>query len=149
MAAHAAGVQRIIHLSEVGAYRWSPNPLNRASFKIDRNVRILKDLPWVMFRFSIYSDEIIEGCVRPPDGGKPHGIRQNARYSPISRADCARVVIDMLPNLHPSRTYYVGGPKTYGGIELGTPGAETGDAQRLLFGRLVFAHLSGLASIPM
>ena len=28
-----AGIEHVLHLSVVGAYRWSPNPLNRATFE--------------------------------------------------------------------------------------------------------------------
>jgi uncharacterized protein YbjT (DUF2867 family) len=117
-AAVEAGIEHVLHLSVVGAYRWSPNPLNRASFRIDRKVRVLKDLPWTMVRVSCYTDEIIEGHVRPPDGGKPHGIARSSRYAPISRRDVGRIVVDLLPKMIPSRTLYVGGPDTWYGKEL-------------------------------
>lgn len=117
-AAGDAGAQCILHLSVVGAYRWSPNPLNRRGFHVDKHVRQRKDLPWTMLRVSCYADEIIEGHVRPPDGRKAHRILQSSRYSPLSRRDVARMVINHLPELVPGRTLYVGGPETFTGREL-------------------------------
>jgi uncharacterized protein YbjT (DUF2867 family) len=117
-AAVEAGIEHVLHLSVVGAYRWSPNPLNRASFRIDRKVRVLKDLPWTMIRVSCYHDEVIEGHVRPPDGGRPHAIARSSRYAPISRRDVGRIVTDLLPKMIPSRTLYIGGPDTWFGKEL-------------------------------
>jgi uncharacterized protein YbjT (DUF2867 family) len=117
-AAADAGAQCILHLSMVGAYRWSPNPLNRRGFHVDKHVRQRKDLPWTMLRVSCYADEIIEGHIRPPDGRKPHRILDSSRYTPISRRDVARMVVNHLPELVPGRTLYVGGPETFSGREL-------------------------------
>ncbi|HCH66318.1 MAG: hypothetical protein CL927_02480 [Deltaproteobacteria bacterium] len=117
-AAHAAGVEKMLHLSVVGSFRWSPNPLNRRSFRLDRHVRVLKDVPWTMIRMSCYFDEIIEAHVRPPDGRRPHRIVRSGRYSPISRRDAARMVVDLMPRLVPNRTLYVGGPTVYTGESL-------------------------------
>jgi uncharacterized protein YbjT (DUF2867 family) len=117
-AAHEAGVQKMLHLSVVGSFRWSPNPLNRRSFRLDRHVRVLKDVPWTMIRMSCYFDEVIEGHVRPPDGRRPHPIVKSGRYSPISRRDAARMVVDLMPRLVPNRTLYVGGPTVYTGEAL-------------------------------
>ncbi len=113
-----AGAQCILHLSVVGAYRWSPNPLNRRSFHIDKHVRVRKDLPWTMLRVSCYLDELVEGHVQPPDGRKPHRILDSSRYTPISRRDVARMVVNHLPDLLPGRTLYVGGPETFTGRQL-------------------------------
>lgn len=113
-----AGAECILHLSVVGAYRWSPNPLNRRSFHVDKHVRVRKDLPWTMLRVSCYTDELIEGHVRPPDGRKPHRILDSSRYTPISRRDVARMVVNHLPELIPGRTLYVGGPETFRGTDL-------------------------------
>ena len=96
-AAADAGASCILHLSVVGAYRWSPNPLNRRGFHVDKHVRQRKDLPWSMLRVSCYQDEVIRSHVRPPDGRKPHRILDSSRYTPISRADVARMVINHLP----------------------------------------------------
>ena len=117
-AAVEKGIEHVLHLSVVGAYRWSPNPLNRASFRIDRKVRVLKELPWTMIRVSCYQDEVLEGHVRPPDGGRPHSIARSSRYAPISRRDVGRIVVDLLPKMIPSRTLYIGGPETWFGQEL-------------------------------
>lgn len=117
-AAADAGAECILHLSVVGAYRWSPNPLNRRGFHVDKHVRQRKDLPWSMLRVSCYADEIIEGHVRPPDGRKPHRVLDSSRYAPLSRRDVARMVINHLPDLVPGRTLYVGGPETFTGREL-------------------------------
>lgn len=117
-AAADAGAACILHLGMVAAYRWSPNPLNRRGFRVDKHVRQRKDLPWTMLRVSCYADEIIEGHVRPPDGRKPHRILDSSRYAPLSRRDVARMVVNHLPELVPGRTLYVGGPETFTGREL-------------------------------
>jgi len=117
-AAHAAGIEKMLHLSVVGSFRWSPNALNRRSFRLDRHVRVLKDVPWTMIRMSCYFDEVLEGHVRPPDGRRPHPIVKSGRYAPISRRDAARMVVDLMPRLHPNRTLYVGGPTVYTGEAL-------------------------------
>lgn len=117
-AAAERGIVRVLHLSVVGAFRWSPHEINRESFKVDREVRVLKDHPWTMMRVSCYHDEILEGHVWPPDGGRPHPIHRHARYSPVHRTDVAKVVLDMMPGLVPNRTHYVGGPTTYTGVAL-------------------------------
>ena len=117
-AAVKAKVPKVIHLSVVGAYRWSPNPLSRASFHGDRALRMLKDLPWGMLRASCYIDELVEGHVLPVDGGRPHKLRRSSRYAPISRRDMGRVVLDAVEHLKASRTLYVGGPEVFSGEEL-------------------------------
>ena len=111
------GIEKILHLSVMGAYRWSPNPLNKQSFHLDIHVRRLRT-PWTMLRVSCYHDELIEGHVHPPDGGRPHSIHPSSRYSPVSRRDTARVVCNILPDLIPNRTWLIGGPKVYQGLEL-------------------------------
>jgi len=128
-----AGASCILHLGVVGAYRWSPNPLNRRGFHVDKHVRQRKYLPWTMLRVSCYADEIIEGHVRPPDGRRPHRITDSSRYTPISRADVARMVINHLPELVPGRTLYAGGPETFSGQELRAmlaPHKQTGSGWR-------------------
>ena len=137
-AAVDAGIEHVLHLSVVGAYRWSPNPLNRASFRIDRKVRVLKDLPWTMLRVSCFIDEVIEGHVRPPDGRQPHPIVRSSRYAPISRRDVGRIVVDLLPKMIPSRTLYIGGPDTWFGTELAALVAPfiQGTGKRTTYGQL-------------
>jgi uncharacterized protein YbjT (DUF2867 family) len=116
-AANAAGIDKILHLSVMGAYRWSPNPLNRLSFHLDRWVK-RSGVPWTMLRVSCYHDEIIEAHARPPDGGSPHPVHPSSRYSPISRRDTARVILHVLPGLLPSRTLLAGGPDVFRGTTL-------------------------------
>jgi len=132
-AAVDADIQTIIHLSVVGAYRWSPSHLGRASFRSDREVRILQGQPWTMIRVSCYHDELIDGHVRPPDGRRPHPIRRSARYAPISRDELGRMVVEVLPHAVRGRTYYVGGPEVLRGAalkELLVPYVEAGSGLR-------------------
>lgn len=110
-------VQKMLHVSVMGGYRWSPNPLNRQTFHMDIRIRRLK-VPWTMLRVSCYHDEIEDGHVRPPDGGKPRAFHPSSRYSPVSRADTGRVICNLLPDLIPNRTWLLGGPKVYVGKEL-------------------------------
>jgi uncharacterized protein YbjT (DUF2867 family) len=112
------GIPTIVHLSVVGAYRWSPSKLNRESFKIDREVRVLKALPWSHIRISCYIDELIDGHVAPPDGGTPHPIKTSSRYAPVSRRDVAALVLDALDDLVPGRTQYIGGPEILSGTQV-------------------------------
>lgn len=110
-------ITKMLHVSVMGGYRWSPNPLNRQTFHMDIRIRRLK-VPWTMLRVSCYHDEIEDGHVRPPDGGKPHTFRDSSRYSPVSRADTGRVICNLLPDLIPNRTWLLGGPKVFVGKEL-------------------------------
>ena len=105
-------ITKMLHVSVMGGYRWSPNPLNRQTFHMDIQIRRLK-VPWTMLRVSCYHDEIEDGHVRPPDGGKPHPFHPSSRYSPVSRADTGRVVCNLLPDLIPNRTWLLGGPKVF------------------------------------
>lgn len=116
-AAHAQKIKRILHLSVMGAYRWSPNTLNKQSFHLDLWVRRSK-VPWTMLRVSCYIDEVIEAHVAPPDGKKPHPLRSSSRYAPVSRRDVARAVMDIMPDLIPSRTWLIGGPEVFTGVSL-------------------------------
>jgi uncharacterized protein YbjT (DUF2867 family) len=116
-AAHDAGITKILQLSVMGSYRWSPNMLNRQSFHLDLAVRRTK-VPWTMLRISCYHDEIIDAHIRPPDDGRPHIIHPSSRYSPVSRRDVARVILNILPTLIPSRTWLVGGPQVLSGKEM-------------------------------
>lgn len=117
-AATEAGVPQVVHLSCVGAFRWSPHAINREAFRVDREVRVLRDLPWSMFRVSCYHDEVLEGHVVPPDGGLPNRILTSSRYSPMHRKDTARIVLDTLPHLERIRTFYIGGPEVFTGDQL-------------------------------
>ncbi len=110
--ANELGINKIIHLSVMGAYRWSPNALNRQSFHHDRWVK-RSGAPWTMIRVSCYHDEIINAHVMPPDGKKAHPIHPSSRYSPVSRKDAAKAVMVLLPKLIPSRTWLIGGPETF------------------------------------
>ena len=109
-AATEAGAEVALYLSVAGGYRWSPSRLNRRAFHLDRWVRRSQGR-WSMMRFSCFHDEVIEGHVRPPDGGRPHPVPPSSRYAPLSRADAARVVVGCLPTLVAGRTIYVGGPE--------------------------------------
>ena len=109
-AATEAGAEVVLYLSVSGGYRWSPSQLNRRAFHLDKWVR--RSLGrWSMMRFSCFHDEVIEGHVRPPDGGRPHPLPRSSRYAPLSRADAARVVMGSMPSLVAGRTIYVGGPQ--------------------------------------
>ena len=115
--AASMNIKKMLHLSVMGAYRWSPNPLNKRSFHLDLLVRRLR-VPWTMLRISCYHDELINSHVRPPDGLAVHPIRPASRYAPVSRRDTARVICNILPDLIPNRTWLLGGPKVYSGKEL-------------------------------
>jgi uncharacterized protein YbjT (DUF2867 family) len=137
------GIKKILHMSVMGAYRWSPNPLNRHSFHLDIHVRRLK-VPWTMLRISCYHDEIIDSHVRPPDGGSPHQIKSSARYSPVSRRDTAKVVLNILPTLIPNRTWLLGGPIVYAGkaLENAIKPYKVGSGKKTLRGPLPHGDMS-------
>ncbi len=116
-AATQAGAEVALYVSVAGGYRWSPSKLNRRAFHLDRWVRRSEGL-WSMLRISCFHDEVIEAHVRPPDGGRPHRISNSSRYSPISRRDAARVIIQNLPNMVAGRTIYIGGPEMFHSDEL-------------------------------
>ena len=113
------GVGRVVHISVIGGYRWSPSPLNRRSFHMDKWIRRAGiTYPWTLCRVSGYHDELIEGHIRPPDGGRPHPIRPSSRYAPMSRRDAARAILHALPSLVLGRTLQVGGPEILSGTHL-------------------------------
>ena len=116
-AAVAAGAQRILHVSVMGAFRWSPARLNRHAFYLEGGVRNCA-APWAILRFSCTFDEIIEAYVRPPDGGRPHTFHPSSRYAPISRRDAGVAALDYLDRMKPGRAQCVGGPRVYSGPEL-------------------------------
>ena len=116
-AARRAGAERILHVSVMGAYRWSYHGLNRRAFYLEGGVRNC-DAPWAIGRISCYHDEILEGHVRPPDGGRPHTFKPASRYSPISRREAARALMDYLDCMTPGRAQALGGPKVYTGAQL-------------------------------
>jgi uncharacterized protein YbjT (DUF2867 family) len=116
-AAKEAGASAIIYMSVMGAFRWSPNKLNRRAFHLDRGVRT-QDAPWTVLRVSTYMDEIIEGHVRPPDGGRAHPITRSSRYSPVSRRDVAAMALDYLSQAVAGRQVCIGGPEVFSGLEL-------------------------------
>jgi uncharacterized protein YbjT (DUF2867 family) len=117
LAAGAAGAERIVHLSVMGAYRWSYAPLNRKSFHLESAVRAC-NVPWGLLRVSCYFDEILEGHVAPPDGGAPWPFARSSRYSPTSRRDAARMALDYLESFSPGRAQPVGGPEVFTGEQL-------------------------------
>ncbi|NOY26724.1 MAG: NAD(P)H-binding protein [Oligoflexia bacterium] len=116
-AATDAGAQVALYLSVAGGYRWSPSKLNRRAFHLDRWVRRAQGC-WSMMRFACFHDEVIEGHVRPPDGGRPRPVPRSSQYTPLSRVDAARVVMHNLPTLVAGRTIYVGGPQILTSDEL-------------------------------
>ena len=133
-AAKDAGARAIIYLSVMGAFRWSPNRLNRRAFHLDRGVRG-EDAPWTVLRVSTYIDELIDGHVRPPDGGRPHKIDRSSRYSPVSRREVAQMALDYLPKAVAGRQVCVGGPVVFTGREMEAvlaPGARTETAGHAL-----------------
>jgi uncharacterized protein YbjT (DUF2867 family) len=116
-AAHEAGAERILHLSVMGAYRWSYARLNRRAFYIEGGVRNCA-APWAIVRVSCTHDEVIEGHVAPPDGARPHDFKAASRYSPMHRADVAKVALAFLDRFEVGRSCAVGGPKVYTGEEM-------------------------------
>jgi len=116
-ASHEAGAERILHMSVMGAYRWSYAMLNRRAFYLEGGVRSC-DAPWAILRVSCTFDEVIEGHVRPPDGLKPHGFKPSSRYAPMARQDVARVALAYLERFELRRSRAVGGPRVYTGEDM-------------------------------
>lgn len=117
-AARDAGAHTILHVSVMGAYRWSYASLNRRSFYLEGGVRNC-NAPWTILRFSCYHDEVIEGHVQPPDGGSPYTFKESSRYAPISRLDAAEAILDLLDRIEqPGRALALGGPRCWTGPEL-------------------------------
>lgn len=113
------GIDRIVHLSVMGSHRWSPGPLSRRSFHMDAGLQ-RADLPsaWTLCRVSGYHDELIAAHLRPPDGGRPHPLRASSRYSPLSRRDAARALLQVLPHLSPGQPLHLAGPEILSGSDL-------------------------------
>ncbi|MEE2751649.1 MAG: NAD(P)H-binding protein, partial [Myxococcota bacterium] len=116
-AATKSGAEAILHVTVMGAFRWSRAKLNRASFHLDENVRRC-DGPWALLRISCYIDEIIEAHVWPPDGGRPYEFLSSSRYAPISRAEAGKAILDHLSVMTPGRAPCIGGAATYSGEAL-------------------------------
>ncbi len=116
-AATAAGARRILHLSVMGAFRWSYARLNRQAFALEGGVRNC-DAPWSILRMSAAFDEVIEAHVRPPDGGRPHPLHPSSRYAPLSRREAGCAALDYLDRMKPGRAQCMGGPQIYTGPEL-------------------------------
>lgn len=117
-AARDAGARTILHLSMMGAYRWSYASLNRKAFYLEGGVRNC-NAPWTILRFSCFDDEIIEAHVRPPDGKRPASFKESSRYSPITRREAAKAVLDLVDRIeHPGRALAMGGPEVWTGPEL-------------------------------
>ncbi len=117
MAAAAAGADRIVHLSVMGAFRWSYARLNRKAFYLEGGVRNC-DAPWGILRLSCAFDEVLEAHVAPPDDGAPLPFHPSSRYAPLSRRDAGRAALDYLARMTPGRAQCVGGPTVYTGPEL-------------------------------
>lgn len=116
-AAAVAGAERIVHVSVMGAFRWSYARLNRKAFYLEGGVRNC-DAPWGILRLSCTFDEVLEAHVDPPDGGRPWPFHPSSRYAPLSRQDAGRAVLDFLGRMTPGRAQCVGGPHVYTGPEL-------------------------------
>jgi uncharacterized protein YbjT (DUF2867 family) len=117
-ASAVAGATEILHVSVMGAYRWAYTSLNRKAFYLEGGVRNC-NAPWAILRISCYHDEVIEGHIVPPDGGKPSPFKKSSRYSPVSRADAARMILDHMKNFKPGRSPCMGGPEVFTGSQLG------------------------------
>jgi len=102
----------------MGAYRWAYTSLNRKAFYLEGGVRNC-DAPWAIIRVSCYHDEVIEGHIAPPDGGRPSPFKKSSRYSPISRQDAAKMILDYMKVFLPGRAPCIGGPETFTGPEIG------------------------------
>jgi uncharacterized protein YbjT (DUF2867 family) len=117
-AARDAGAHTILHLSMMGAYRWSYASLNRKAFYLEGGVRNC-NAPWTILRFSCFNDEIVAAHVRPPDNKRPAPFKESSRYSPISRREAAKAVLDLVDRIeHPGRALAMGGPEIWTGPEL-------------------------------
>ncbi len=116
-ASSEAGAEAILHLSVMGAYRWSYAALNRKSFYLEGGVRNV-NAPWSILRVSCCFDEVIEGHMAPPDGGRPWPLKESSRYSPVSRREAAQLALAYLDRIELGRARAVGGPVTYTGPEL-------------------------------
>ncbi|MCP4805582.1 MAG: SDR family oxidoreductase [Proteobacteria bacterium] len=116
-AARDVGAEKILHVSMMGAYRWSYAMLNRRAFYLEGGVRNC-EAPWAILRLSCYFDEVVEGHVRPPDGARPHPFKPSSRYSPTSRRDAARLILAYLDRFELGRARAVGGPEVFTGEQL-------------------------------
>lgn len=116
-AATRAGVQRILHMSVMGAFRWSYARLNRKAFYLEGGVRNAAG-PWAILRVSCTFDEILEAHVAPPDAGRPHPFHPSSRYAPMSRRDVGLAALDYLDRMTPGRAQCIGGPQVFTGPEL-------------------------------
>lgn len=117
-AAAEAGAKAILHVSVMGAYRWAYTSLNRKAFYLEGGVRNC-DAPWAILRVSCYHDEVIEGHIRPPDGGRPSPFKASSRYSPVAREDAAKMILDYMKVFLPGRAPCIGGPEVMTGPEIG------------------------------
>ena len=117
-AANNAGAKAILHVSVMGAYRWAYTSLNRKAFYLEGGVRNC-DAPWAILRVSCYHDEVIDGHIAPPDGGRPSPFKKSSRYSPISREDAAKMILDYMKVFLPGRAPCIGGPEVFTGPEIG------------------------------
>ncbi|MCB9760249.1 MAG: NAD(P)H-binding protein [Alphaproteobacteria bacterium] len=112
LAAAEVEAGRLLHVSVMGAFRWSYSEINQLSFELENGIRDV-EAPWCILKFSAFFDEVLEGHVRPPDGRAPHPLPSGARWSPLSRRDAARITLDKLAAFTPGRMQCVGGPETY------------------------------------
>jgi len=116
-AARRSGVKRLLFVSVMGAFRWSSHPLCRRAHRLEESLRTA-DGPWAVARVSAYVDELIEGHIRPPDGGAVRPLDPSGRYSPLSRAEAARLLLRMVQRVEPHRSQAIGGLDTYSTAQL-------------------------------
>ena len=116
-AARRSGVERILVVSVMGAYRWSPHPLCRRAHWFEQSLRNA-DGPWAVARVSAYVDELVEGHIRPPDGLAAHSFDPSGRYSPLTRAEAADLLLHMVRRIGRHRSQAIGGLDTYSSAQL-------------------------------
>ena len=116
-AARRSGVKRLLFVSVMGAFRWSPHPLCRRAHRLEQSLRTA-DGPWAVARVSAYVDELVEGHIRPPDGGAVRRLAASGRYSPLSRAEAARLLLSMVQRVELHRSQAMGGLDTYSAAQL-------------------------------
>ena len=102
-AAAEAGAKAILHVSVMGAYRWATPPSTEPSTSKAGQKNC--DAPWAILRVSCYHDEVIEGHIRPPDGGRPSPFKASSRYSPVAREDAAKMILDYMKVFLPGRAH--------------------------------------------
>ena len=116
-AARRAGVKRLLFVSVMGSFRWSVHPLCRRAYRLEESLRNA-DGPWAVARLSSYVDELVEGHIRPPDGGAVRALDPSGRYSPLCREEAARLLLAMVQRVELHRSQALGGLETYSTAQL-------------------------------